>query len=241
MASKKCDYCSNSFLAKRSDTKYCSKVCKQEAYIARKSGIGLAGSDLTYNDVYESKRPINVNPSMTIPKTEYNRLVNRNQTKAPLDHLLKEKDYGRDVLAENAKMTVEMKYMNEKLMELKNRVITLEEQNGSLKDEADKYEASFASKAIDFCNKNPHITSMLATLGYKLTGGDVAEIGSLIPTAEPPTSNDEPIDNEELIINDQLDKIAELYPDKNLSGILGKFLELLNSNKTMVDQFIYSD
>ena len=75
---KECEYCSNEFKASRSDAKYCSKTCKQQAYTMRQANphIQQQPSNTGHNDVNMSHRRKNAKTTIPLNENHLGSLLN---------------------------------------------------------------------------------------------------------------------------------------------------------------------
>lgn len=255
---KQCEYCHETFEAKRKDTKYCSNTCKQSAYIARSFKDNVIEPDYSEHQVinassqssryYPSKRSKAVNDSITLSRSEFTRLLSSSSSKAPLDHLLNEKDFGRDILSQNSELRIELKFLNKELEQLRQKhSLTLEEKN-KLEEELDSLEESASTKLLSVFMEHadstmPAIQSLCSALAYKISGVKPAIAGGSAPSqtdqSQNPPSHD--YDEEQVTqINSYLSEMMKLYPDIPIVDILKKIVELIKTKKSLADTILYS-
>ena len=248
---KECLFCQNIFEAKRSDAKYCSSSCKQEAYLARKNLNKINSTDQTSERTLRRNNVRNVNPSITLSRSEFQRILNTSSSKAPLDQLLNEKDFGRQVLSENAELRIELKYLNKELDSMLRRLETIEAENKDLTAKIESQDESALDKVFNNLLSSDQLAPIIGSIISKnsksgIIGAtpplDVALKSNQVPI---PKSGDlahldaeYPITEEEKLENEYLAKLEEVYPEIPPHIILGKLVELIKGNKVLADSII---
>ena len=159
MNEKECEYCGTEFHAHRKDTKYCSKTCKNEAYLARKANpyVSIGQAEKTSNGVISSHNRRNVSNFQGLNKTSIDRLIAGASTdKEVLNHLLTEKDYSGDMRSEKSKLEIQLMFVERDLATAKEKVAELTSLNEKLEAQIEKSD-SFFGRIMDMCEKNPAI------------------------------------------------------------------------------------
>lgn len=178
---KECDYCGHEFDAQRSDAKYCSGTCKNNAYLARKANpeISNASSNGGINGNNISNRRINVQPSVPLTPAAINKMIQGLGSNADiLSSLLLEKDTTGEAKASISEYRItllfterDLKYEKDKNEELQKTISRLEDENLRLTEKIETNEGSFTDKALAFCEANPNILMSLIDkldkLGFK--------------------------------------------------------------------------
>ncbi len=254
---KQCEYCDETFNASRKDTKYCCNSCKQSAYIARNFQDKIIESNdfnvnnqngvLQKRQSNPSRRVKNVNDSITLSRSEFSRLINSNSAKAPLEHLLSEKDFGRDILSQNSELRMELRFTVKELEELKEKYDKIKKENEELNEYIDGNEQSVSEKFMGLFMEHadtamPAISGLASALAIKITGKKPLVSGT--PLSAKSEEDDKDFSNLGLDsiqeLSSHLNEITNLYPDISLDNNLGKIVELMKTNKALADSILYS-
>ncbi len=165
MNEKNCEYCGNEFHANRKDAKYCSKTCKNEAYLARKangySSIGRV--EEPSNGVISSHNRRYGSTPLNLSRTSLDRILTSTSTnKEVLNHLLSQKDYTGDIRSEKSKLEIQLMFVQRDLDIATKKV---EEQAAYIEKLEDKVEKSnsFMGRVMDICEANPVILASVAS------------------------------------------------------------------------------
>ena len=175
---KECHYCGNGFDAKRSDAKYCTATCKQEAYLLRKSNPNVnngAHSNIhngnNNNNGYGNRRQSRKDVKASIPLSgaQLDKLLNGQRTNHQmLDFLLSEKDSSGDIKAENGQLRIELKFLERDLRYEKEKTGQLSQEVDKLSDEIKRItlkmessEKGLMNQVVDFCKENPIIVTQM--------------------------------------------------------------------------------
>jgi len=163
---KECEYCGSEFEAKRSDAKYCSATCKQEAYLTRKANPGIVNRQQTSTNTDHNKSNIGqvVNSDITLSKTELNRLLRGTGTNQDVLHnLLNEKDITGDIKSDKAKLEINLMFIERDLKTATDENARLKAENERLLSQVEK-STDLSSKFFDFIKDNPQFGFVIANL-----------------------------------------------------------------------------
>jgi hypothetical protein len=157
---KECEYCGEEFEASRSDAKYCSGTCKNNAYLARKANpdIAIGNASGTNNSGIMSHRRQNVNPSIPLSPTSINKMLQGLGSNAEiLNNLLTEKDNAGEAKASLMEYRIRLMFMERDLKTAEKRVEELEKENDSLLGKVEASDEGFIGKIMHFCETNPTV------------------------------------------------------------------------------------
>lgn len=171
---KECEYCGNEFHANRKDAKYCSKTCKNEAYLARKvNGIPASGqvegapsrviSSTSGHNRQNVSRPFRMN-SNTLDSI----ITGARTNEEVFQHLLSEKDLSGDIKSERSKLEITLMFIERDLATAEKTISEQDALITKLESQIEKSD-SFMGRIMDVCEKNPTILMGITTAIGNLT------------------------------------------------------------------------
>lgn len=168
---KHCEFCTKEYEAKRSDSKYCSNSCKQEAYMMRKANpqmTMIAQNTIQHTDnrngyTHSRKSSKNVKSSIPISASHLDKLLSGHRhSQDILLHLLTEKDKSSEIRAQKASLESELRFLERDLRyerdkndRLEREISSLNSNIISLKQLEANTKKGLGTQVIDFCKDNP--------------------------------------------------------------------------------------
>ncbi len=118
MIEKECEYCASTYEATRRDSKYCSKTCKNDAYLARKAipYTATGQSEQAALGVISSHNRRNASAPFAMNNANIQRMLNgANTNQEVLNHLLSEKDLSGDIKSDRSKLEIQLMFVERDL------------------------------------------------------------------------------------------------------------------------------
>jgi len=180
---KECQYCSNEFNASRSDAKYCSKSCKQQAYTMRQANphIQQSSDTSTYNDVNMSHRRKNAKPTIPLSENHLGSLINgAKSNQNVLNHLLTAMKENGHIMSDSSKIEIELMFTKEKLESAYRKIEELKEENDRIYDKLERFDGGYGNRLMQLCESNSQLLMILAPLVSKINPDfDISSIAGM--------------------------------------------------------------
>lgn len=175
MIEKECEYCGTSYEANRKDAKYCSKTCKNDAYLARKANPYLATgqSQQTSIGAISSHNRRNGSATSMLTKSSLDKILSgASANQSILNHLLSEKDFSGDVRSEKSKLEIQLMFIQRDLELSQKKEAEQSAYIEKLEAKVEKND-SFIDRLMSFLEENPAVlmglTSAIGNIKDKIS------------------------------------------------------------------------